>query len=476
MKSLSKIIAHYLFTAVLILLMTLFFNVFLYIVTAFQIVHSSNNTASTSAKGLSEELRENDGVLSMTEQGKKQIDEQLVFAMLLDDEGTVIWSYHLPEDITKRHYTASEISVFSKWYLNDYPVICRVTDYGLLVAGAPKGSLFRYNIIDSMEKIDYTLRMIPTTLILNLILVLLLVIVWSVRFYRSLRTIALGLDALSKEAPICLPEKGMTQLLAKQLNQTSRILTKQREHLAKRDDARTTWISSVSHDIRTPLSLIMGYAASLKNDCSLSEEQRHTAELMEYQSIQIKHLIEDLNLTSKLEYDMQPLRRTTFLPARLLRAIVSDCYNQGLLDTHTLELSISKEVESIQLDGDTALLTRAFHNLIQNSIRHNPGGCQMQINASMEQELLLFQYTDDGCGIPDNVIASLNGTLSDNEKAPHIMGLRIVFQIFKAHDWKIQFSDRHTILIHAKIVESATLKKRIPEKSRPVRLNKKLFQ
>ena len=226
--------------------------------------------------------------------------------------------------------------------------------------------------------------MIPAMLILNLILVLLLVIVWSVRFYRSLRTIALGLESLSKEEPICLPEKGMTELLARQLNQTSKILTKQREHLAKRDDARTTWISSVSHDIRTPLSLIMGYAASLKSDSALSKEQRHTAELMEHQSLQIKHLIEDLNLTSKLEYDMQPLRRMAFQPARLLRTLVSDCYNQGLLDTHVLELCISKEIEPVYLDGDTSLLTRAFYNLIQNSVRHNPSGCQIQIDASLE--------------------------------------------------------------------------------------------
>ncbi len=92
MKSLSKIIARYLFTAVLILLMTLFFNIFLYPVTAFYVVQPSGNTNYNSAKGLSEELREDNGVISITEQGKKQIEEQLAFSMLLDDNGTVIWS------------------------------------------------------------------------------------------------------------------------------------------------------------------------------------------------------------------------------------------------------------------------------------------------------------------------------------------------------------------------------------------------
>ena len=142
----------------------------------------------------------------------------------------------------------------------------------------------------------------------NLFLVFFMVILFGLRFYRSLRVLAVGLEQLSEEKTIRLPEKGMTELLAGQLNRTSDILTRQRERLAKREEARISWINGVSHDIRTPLSLIMGYAADLKEDASLSEAQRHLAEVMEMQSLKIKRLIEDLNLTSRLEYDMQPLR------------------------------------------------------------------------------------------------------------------------------------------------------------------------
>lgn len=457
MKSLSKIIVRYLMTAVLILVITLFLNGFVYVVTAFQFVRASNATPTT-IRSLAEELTTNDNVISISDKGKTLIDTFFAFAMLLDDNGDIIWDYHLPEDIPNRHFTAIEIAVFSKWYLHDYPILCYATDYGLLVAGAPKGSLFRYNVVDSVDTLRYIAYMIPTTLILNLILVIFLTILWSVRFYRSLRTIAVGIESLSQEKPVSLPEKGMTELLAQQLNQTSRILTRQREHLAKRDDARTTWISGVSHDIRTPLSLIMGYAANLTEDLSLSPEQRHMAAVMASQSLQIKHLIEDLNLTSKLEYDAQPLRITSFLPSRLLRTLVSDCYNQELLTAHTLDLSIDKEVEQLCLDGDTALLTRAFQNLIQNSVRHNPGGCQIQIHISSVEGGILFQYTDDGCGIPTNVIASLTGQLPDTEKAPHIMGLRIVTQIFQAHEWNLRFLDRHTISIFAKNAYPAAYK------------------
>ena len=366
--------------------------------------------------------------------------------MLLDDNGAVIWDWHLPESLN-HSYTVSDTASFSKWYLDDYPVTEWVTDHGLLVIAQPQGSVWKFNIKEREEVIRYIAFMIPITLSSNLILVFFIVLLLGFRFYRSLRVLAVGLEQLSEEKAVHLPEKGMTELLARQLNRTSDILTRQREHLEKRDDARAAWISGVSHDIRTPLSLIMGYAADLKRDASLSETQQHLAEVIEAQSLKIKQLIEDLNLTSRLEYDMQPLRPEEFHPSRLLRTVVSDFYNQGLSDHHLIDLYIDPDVEQITLSGDPSLLTRAFSNLIQNSIRHNPNGCTITVTAYPEKDGICFQVSDDGCGIPDVVIQALENRLSDTEKAPHIMGLRIVYQIFQAHGWKMLFTDNQTIHI-----------------------------
>ena len=143
--------------------------------------------------------------------------------------------------------------------------------------------------------------------------------------------------------------------LARQLNRTSDLLSRQRERLARRDDARAAWISAVSHDIRTPLSLIMGYAADLNADPDLTEGQRRLAGIMEAQSLKIKRLIEDLNLTSRLEYDMQPLRSAPLKPARLLRAVVSEFYNQGLSEAHRIDLYIDPDVEQVTQNGDLPL-------------------------------------------------------------------------------------------------------------------------
>lgn len=447
MKSLSKIIGRYLFCAVLMLLITLFLNFFLYVVCGFQTIRTTNHSVS-GIRRLSAELEEHDGEIRMSDAGYEVLADAWEWAMLLDDRGNVIWNWRLPGHLN-HPYTVSDTASFSKWYLDDYPVSEWVTDYGLLVTAQPRGSIWKYNVKERAEVIRYLFFMIPITLGSNLFLLFVMVFFLGFRFYRSLRRLEVGIEQLSEEKTVCLPEKGMTELLARQLNRTSDLLSRQRERLARRDDARAAWISAVSHDIRTPLSLIMGYAADLNADPDLTEGQRRLAGIMEAQSLKIKRLIEDLNLTSRLEYDMQPLRSAPLKPARLLRAVVSEFYNQGLSEAHRIDLYIDPDVEQVTQNGDLPLLTRAFSNLIQNSIRHNPQGCTVTVTAYPEQDGICFQVSDDGCGIPEAVIQSLAGTLPESEKAPHVMGLRIAWQIFRAHGWDMIFSDCRTIHILA---------------------------
>ena len=74
----------------------------------------------------------------------------------------------------------------------------------------------------------------------------------------------------------------------------------------KRDQARSDWINGISHDIRTPLSVVMGYASQMESDGSLGERQREQAGIIRRQSETIRSLVGDLNLTMRLDYEMQP--------------------------------------------------------------------------------------------------------------------------------------------------------------------------
>lgn len=64
------------------------------------------------------------------------LDGKNQWAMLIDDNGDVIWSYHKPAEIPD-HYTMRDVAAFTRWFIDDYPVRTRIRDDGLLVIGAP---------------------------------------------------------------------------------------------------------------------------------------------------------------------------------------------------------------------------------------------------------------------------------------------------------------------------------------------------
>lgn len=86
--------------------------------------------------------------------------------------------------------------------------------------------------------------------------------------------------------------------------------------LDKRDRTRTEWIAGVSHDIRTPLSLVQGNAAQLEADPALPGQARHKASVIREQSQRIGKLVSDLNLASKLEYELRRFIRLRSAPRR----------------------------------------------------------------------------------------------------------------------------------------------------------------
>ncbi|MDO4265395.1 MAG: sensor histidine kinase [Eubacteriales bacterium] len=329
---------------------------------------------------------------------------------------------------------------------------------------------------------------------LLIILILLLVIAWH--YHRYLERISRGINALARGESVRLSEEGATAELARSINRTSEILEDQRETIEKRDTARMEWIRGISHDVRTPLSMVMGYSEILEEE-ALTDEQLHCVMIIKEQSIRMKALIEDLNLTSKLEYGSQPLRLSDVSPAELLRNSAASAMNadlsaskpadrqmpqgENVSEKYSIELLILPEFEGLQISADRSLLGRVFDNLIGNAIRHNPGGCSIVILAYKAGDRAIVEIRDDGTGIPDEVARIVNavgsafspleeetegeetaaaasaaaaagsGEEADGEHLqrlrtrPHIMGMRIAKQIMLAHGGNLFIKpDRHT--------------------------------
>ena len=368
MKGIMKIILHNVLSAGGIAVLLLITN--LIILISWATYSSKDQTPKYSISNISQGLKREGTSFILSNEASSLITDKFQWAMLLSDDGKVIWSKNLPEDVPLS-YTSSDIASFSKWFLNDYPVKEWKHENGLFVLGDSKNSTWRYDFEASEISMYNAPKWLLAGLIINFLIAILLAFLFGIRFFLSLRTVIKGVEDMAEKKPIFLNIKGAFKDLANNINITSKELLRQQKLIEKRDTARNNWITSVSHDIRTPLSMIMGYSSSLEDNKNFSEEERKQFNIIRLQSEKIKQLVNDLNLTVKLEYEMQPLNIQPFYIAELVRKVVVDYLNNLCDDKYTLQLSVSDEVQSYMINGDMRLFERALNNIIGNSIKHN---------------------------------------------------------------------------------------------------------
>ena len=353
------------------------------------------------------------------------------WAMVLDDVGNIRWSYGLPQELNHA-YTPGDIARFARWYLADYPVFCWTEPYGLFVIGLPKGSLWKYSIYSSPDFALSMVRVLPAAVLGMLLLGLALCFWLSWRGAKRLETVANGLEALAQGQTVRLPTDGFAGELAEKLNQTGAQLQARNEMLSRRDNARTQWIAGVSHDVRTPLALILGWAEQLEQDALLPDSSRQKATGIRTQCEKLRTLIDDLNLTSKLEYGAQPLRRKDLRAGPLFRQLVAQFCESPLAERCEITLEQEEPAEQTVLSVDEALLARLLENLLNNSVRHNLKPVNITVHTRQVGERFCLTVADDGIGYPAAVLVALNAA-EPAENAPHILGLYVVQQIAAAH-------------------------------------------
>lgn len=339
-------------------------------------------------------------VLTFTENGyvlDREMEEELArkdqWAMLLDENGRVIWSARKPEEL-EDEYSRSDIARMSKWYLKGYPVQMRVWDDRIMIVGMQKETMWKYTIEFTIPWMTFAKRTILAFLFINLAWIVVFAFVFAKRFTR------------------------------------------------KRELARIEWIAGISHDIRTPLSVVMGYADTLEHSAGLSEEARQQAAVIRHQSMVMKELIADLNLTSQLEYSMQALRKEKVRPAEIIRGVAVSFLNDSLPGELEIDMRIEPDAEQLCINADRQLFVRVFRNLINNSIKHSgkSGSVEIRISMWQEKKKCHIHLEDNGVGYSEEVLCRLCSRKRE-QAGENIRGLQIVKKIILAHGGKIRFGN-----------------------------------
>ena len=376
----------------------------------------------------------------LSDEATKTLRQNEIWAIYLNEDGQCYWAVDLPAEVPER-YTIQDVARFTKGYLADYPVFVWNAADGLLVLGYPKDS---YTKLTSNYYSIAALRLLPAFALGMLGLdVLCLFIAYYVskrRIIRNTEPIVSAVETLADGKPVSLQISGELSEIANSVSKASSILSRQ-------NAARANWISGVSHDIRTPLSMIMGYAGRIAENKAASGEIREQAEIVRKQSVKIKELVQDLNLVSQLEYEMQPLHKEPVRLSKLLRAYVADRLNTGIPDHYSIEIEIAPDAEQAVLECDARLITRAVNNLIQNSMDHNPQGCDICLSLTASKNQLILAVTDDGTGLSAEALQALQEkphymeSTDERLDLRHGLGLLIVQQVTRVHHGTFSLSN-----------------------------------
>lgn len=193
----------------------------------------------------------------------------------------------------------------------------------------------------------------------------------------------------------------------------------------------------------------MGYAAQMEEASDLDENRKKQALIMRKQGERVRNLIIDLNLVSRLEYAMQPLKMKALNLSELVCETIIEFIENGD-NSFEIEPDIPENFTA-EFQGDRALLKRMLMNLIHNSILHNDNKVKITVSLGQSEKGLYIEVTDDGKGMDPQKVQELNAMTgnspekreiyNENGDSAHGVGLRLVMDTVIAHHGTIHFEN-----------------------------------
>ena len=173
------------------------------------------------------------------------------------------------------------------------------------------------------------------------------------------------------------------------------LMDKEREAERSKNDL----ITNVAHDLRTPLTSIIGYLELLKNKKDLDEEvKRKFIDIAYSKSKRLEKLIEDLFGFTKLNYGKITMKPGKLDIVKLLEQLLDEFYPNFQEAGLTYEFLCREN--GIQIEADGNLLARLFDNLINNAIKYGADGKVVQVSVEKEDPMVVIRITNYGKIIP----------------------------------------------------------------------------
>ncbi|SHM77281.1 Signal transduction histidine kinase [Gracilibacillus kekensis] len=420
----------------------------------YYVVFGTHDWQANSLEAIQKNVNWENQKLELSLSEKEDLNNYEGWTILVDRSGTVLDSFG--KEAPSAYDTEDLLATNSSQHrTNTTSYFHQASQLRLIVGKAPVPSSLATNVQGSINN-----SVIVITILV--ILFLLFATLWYahkfssplVTFMNWLRNLRQGIY----EQPVN-PKTGQPVLLNKHgklkrnyhlyqdliftLKQLTTILKESEFERKRTSQSREEWISGISHDLKTPLASIQGYANMMESDTySWSEEEiRSFATIIGEKSTYLKDLIHDLNLTYQLKN--QELSMVKEL------ADINECIRRSFL--HFFNNSIYNDKELRFQPTETELITsfdpkwfqRVMDNLIANALKYNPPNTIITVSTELiEQHLIVIKVTDNGVGMDKDTLQHLftryyRGTNTTDLDSGTGLGLAISKQLIDLHNGSI---------------------------------------
>jgi len=241
------------------------------------------------------------------------------------------------------------------------------------------------------------------------------------------------------------------------------VLSQDISQIEKTDAMRRDFVANVSHELKTPLTVMAGFLETVQELDLTAEERQKYLGLISAQTGRMKNLVDDLLTLAKLEGNPEPPISQTVRVSQLMQRLVMDA--EGLSQgAHRIRSEILSNKDFL---GDEAEIYSAFSNLVSNAIRYTPaGGDVTVIWKDADEGGVEFVVMDTGPGIAEEHIPRLTERFyrvdrsRSRETGGTGLGLAIVKHVATRHQGELRITSslglgsRFTIFIPAQRVVS----------------------
>lgn len=408
-----KLTGRFFMTMVSIVVLVIFANTAMFIYFLFKESQSNlSELDATSAeeftRTLGDEMSLVEGVPTLSDAGILQLQQRNAWLQFLDENGTAVAAINAPASALP-HYRPIDLIQTYKYQEHDIAttMFVRPFEQFTYLVGIQDPNISRAVLIVNPTNI---IRLISTYLLYIIIIDLLIALVVGLLFsslltkplYSMMERIQQMKNREFLQEPFKRP--GIYKQVFTNIQDVSSELQAQEEERKKLEQMRSEWVSNVSHDMKTPLASIQGYAELLQ-DASMDSEHREYAAIIERKAVYMRELLDDFNLTMRLRNDQMPLTRELIKLESFLRDLLIDVLNNPAFETR--DLSFTSDLPAEQYDLDPHLMKRAITNFIINALVHTEAQTKVEVSLRKAHGIVFIDIRDNGPGMSETDVAQV---------------------------------------------------------------------